>query len=239
MGWLGGVPLGALYALIFTASLVEGVLPLMPGDVAAALLAFLAARAGGDLTPTIIAVTAGSVLGALIMWWLGRRYGADYLAKLLHRLGLTKAEHQVEQAEHRVEAAYRQYGWVALFVSRFLPGLRAVVPAAADALRIPLWEVTIIFSLASGIWYGGISWIAFRVGRDWESVRDAVVRVGRDVGLGAVIAALVLVLVGWRLVKQRRAAIVAAKELSDLMPRTSEASGAAGSPPEPPSKLQP
>jgi membrane protein DedA with SNARE-associated domain len=217
MGWLGDVPLAALYALIFAASLVEGVLPLMPGDVAAALLAFFAARAGGHLTPTIIAVTAGSVIGALIMWWLGGRYGASYLAKLLHKLGLTKAEHQVEEAEHRVEAAYRQYGWVALFVSRFLPGLRAVVPAAAGALRIPFWEVTIIFTLASGIWYGGISWIAFHVGRDWESVRDAVVRVGRNVGLWAIIAALVLVMVGWRLVKRRRAAVAASKELSGLV----------------------
>lgn len=211
MGWLGDVSLGALYFLIFAASFVEGVLPLMPGDVAAALLAFFAARAGGDLTPTIIAVTGGSVVGALVMWWLGGRYGASYLAKLLHKLGLTKAESQVEAAEHRVEAAYRQYGWVALFVSRFLPGLRAVVPAAAGALRIPFWEVTIIFTLASGIWYGGISWIAFHVGRDWESVRDAVVRVGRDVGMGAIVAALVLLLVGWRLVKRRRAAVAAAK----------------------------
>jgi membrane protein DedA with SNARE-associated domain len=216
MGWLGHVPVAALYALIFMASLVEGVLPLMPGDVAAALLAFLAARAGGDLFPTIVAVTAGSVVGALIMWGLGRRYGADYLAKVLHRIGLTRAEHQVEQAEHRVEAAYRQYGWVALFVSRFLPGLRAVVPAAAGALRIPFWEVTIIFTLASGIWYGGISWIAFHVGRDWHSVREAVVRVGRDVGLGAIVAGLVLALVGWRLIQRRRAAVKASRDLSDL-----------------------
>lgn len=209
MSWLGGVPLGALYVLIFTASLVEGVVPLMPGDVAAALLAFFAARAGGALTPTIIAVTAGSVVGALIMWWLGKRYGSDFLARQLHRMGLTKAEHQVEVAEHKVEAAYRQYGWVALFVSRFLPGLRAVVPAAAGALRIPFWEVTVIFTLASTIWYGGISWIAFRVGRDWTTVKETVLTVGRDVGLGAIVAALVLVIVGWRLWKRRKASVKA------------------------------
>lgn len=221
MGWLGGVPLGALYALIFTASLIEGVLPLMPGDVAAALLAFFAARAGGALTPTIIAVTAGSVVGALIMWWLGKRYGADFLARQLHRMGLTKAEHQVEVAEHKVEAAYRRYGWVALFVSRFLPGLRAVVPAAAGALKIPFWEVTVIFTLASTIWYGGISWIAFRVGRDWTTVKETVITVGRDVGLGAIIATLVLVVVGWRLWKRRKAAVkaeLAASKGSDAKP---------------------
>lgn len=206
-GWLGGVPLGALYALIFGASLVEGILPLMPGDVAAAFLAFMAARAGGSLTPTIIAVAAGSVIGALVVWWAGRRYGADWLARRLRRLGLTKAEHQVEEAEQRVEAAYRRYGWVALFVSRFVPGLRAVVPAAAGALRVPFWEVTAIFALASVLWYGTIAWIAFHVGRDWASVKEAIAGVARDVGLGSIIAALVLLLIGWRLVKRRRAAV--------------------------------
>lgn len=209
LGWLGGVPLGALYALIFLASFIEGVLPLMPGDVAAALLAFFAARAGGLLTPTIIAVAAGSIAGALVMWWVGKRYGATWLTKQLHRFGLTKVEHQVEEAEHKVEAAYRQYGWVALFVSRFLPGLRAVVPVAAGALRIPFWEVTVIFTVASTLWYGTIAWIAFHVGNNWETVRETVVRVGRDVGIGAFAAGAVLAVIGWRLIKRRRAAVKA------------------------------
>ena len=59
-------------------------------------------------------------------------------------------------------------------MSRFLPVVRSVVPAVAGAMRIPFWEVAIIFTVASTIWYGGISWIAFRVGKDWETVRGAV-----------------------------------------------------------------
>lgn len=210
LGWLQGVPLGALYALIFAASLVEGILPIMPGDVAAAGLAFLAARAGGLLAPTIVAVVAGSVLGAVGMWWIGLRFGAEWIAERLGRLGLTKVEAQVEQAEQRVEDAYRRYGWIALFVSRFVPGVRAVAPAAAGALRIPLWETVLIFSLASTIWYGGIAWIAFRVGADWAAVRSTVEVVLRDVGIGAIGVFVVLTLVAWRWWRRRRAAAAAA-----------------------------
>lgn len=206
-GWLGGVPVGALYALIFSASFLEGLLPIVPGDVAAALLAFYAARAGGNLAPTIAAVTTGSVLGALIMWWLGRHYGAEWLGHQMRRLHLVKSEAAVGAAGERVEAAYRQYGWVALFVSRFLPGVRSVVPAIAGALKIPLWEVAAIFTIASSLWYGGISYIAFHVGRDWSTVRETTMRVLRDVGIGAVAVALVLVAIGWRLWKRRRAAV--------------------------------
>lgn len=206
LGWLAGVPLLALYALIFGASFVEGILPLMPGDFAAALLAFFMARAGGSLFPTIVAVTVGSILGAIVMWWVGRRFGAEWLAAQLGRFGLVKTEARVEAAEQRVEDAYRQYGWIALFVSRFVPGVRTVVPAAAGAIGLPLWEVTIIFSLASLIWYGGISWIAFHLGRDWASVRAALEIVARDVGIGAIVAAVVVVVLVWRLRQRRRRA---------------------------------
>lgn len=210
LGWLSDASLASLYSLIFLASLIEGVLPLMPGDVAAALLAFYAARSGGQLAPTIIAVTAGSVIGALLMWWIGRRFGAEWVAKKVGKLKFSGGEEKLEAAEHRVEDAYKQYGWVALFVSRFLPGIRAVVPAAAGALRIPFWEVTLIFTVASGIWYGAISWIAFRVGEDWALVREQLERLARDVGLGAIAAALVLVFFGWRLWKKRKVAREAA-----------------------------
>lgn len=206
MNWLSGEPLGALYLFIFLAALIEGVLPVMPGDVAAALLAFLAARAGGDLVPTIALVTSGSILGAITMWWIGRRFGAEWLARVFHRMGWMKTESRIAAAEHRVAEMYGRYGWVALFVSRFLPGVRSVVPAVAGAMKVPLWEVTAIFTVASTIWYGMITWIAFNVGRDWESVQRAVARFARDVGLGAVAIALVVTLIAWRLWRRKRAA---------------------------------
>lgn len=201
--WLGGVPLLALYAFIFFAALIEGIIPLMPGDIAAALLAFFAARSGGELTITVALVSAGSVLGAIVMWGIGRRFGADWLARVFHRLGWAGAEHRTEAAERRVLDAYRQYGWVALFVSRFLPVVRSVVPAVAGAMKLPFWEVAIIFTVASTIWYGGISWIAFRVGKDWETVQGAVASFAKDVGLGAIALAGLLVLLFWRARRKR------------------------------------
>ena len=204
--WLAGVPLVALYALLFGASFIEGVIPLFPGDLATAMLAFFAARAGGALVPTITVVTSGSIGGAIVMWWVGRRFGAEWLAHQMGRFGFAKTEHRVEVAEQRVEDAYREYGWVALFVSRFVPGVRAVVPAAAGAIGLPLWEVTAIFTVASLLWYGGISWIAFHVGRDWPSVRQTLEEVARDVGIGAIAAAVILLLLVWRLWRRRRQA---------------------------------
>ncbi len=199
LAWLAGVPLAALYGFLFIATFVEGLIPPTPGDVAAAFLAFLVARDGGSLTLTVASVTAGSIGGSFVMWGIGRHFGAAWLTERFHRLGWRKTEQRAEDAERRVESAYRRYGWVALFVSRFVPGVRGVVPAVAGALRLPFWEVFLIFTAASTIWYGVIGWIAFRVGTDWEAVRAAIAAFGQDAGLAALAAALVLVLVLLRL----------------------------------------
>jgi len=205
LAWVSGIPLGVVYLLIFLTAVAEGLIPLIPGDIVAALLAFIAARSGGTLVLTATLVTVGSVSGALMMWWLGRRYGAAWLAARVDRFGFHRTGSGMEQAEAKVEAAYRRFGWTALFASRLVPGVRAVAPAAAGALRIPFWEVALLFTAASAIWYGLIVWVAFRVGADWATVRARLELVLRDVGG---VAALVILLLGvafWQWRRRRRA----------------------------------
>jgi membrane protein DedA with SNARE-associated domain len=80
-----------------------------------------------------------------------------------------------------------------------------MAPAAAGALRVPLTRTLAVFMVASFLWYGAITWLAFTVGNDWPAVREATGRLSREVGGWAIIVALVLILVGWRLWKRRRA----------------------------------
>lgn len=203
-GFLDGLPPVVLYVLIFVASFLEGLLPIVPGDLATAFFAFLAARSGGHLPPTLIAVVIGSVSGALTLWWLGIRFGPTRVTHTIEEIGFHKTGEGMEVAEGRVEEAYRRYGWIALFVARLVPGVRAVVPAAAGVLRLPFWEVTAIFTVVSFLWYGTITWLAFRMGSDWAVVQATITRVLRDMGLGASVLALVLVIVGVVIWRRRR-----------------------------------
>lgn len=202
--YFDGIPPAVLYVLIFAASYLEGLLPIVPGDLATAFFAFLAARAGGHFPPTMVAVVIGSVTGALTLWYLGLRLGADWLARTTDRLGFHRTGEGMEAAEGKVEDAYRKYGWIALLVARMVPGVRAVVPAAAGVLRVPFWEVAAIFTAVSIVWYGTITWLSFRMGSDWAVVQATVTRVLREMGTGASIAALVLVVVGVALWRRRR-----------------------------------
>ncbi len=204
LGYFDGISPVVLYALIFVASYLEGLLPIVPGDLATAFFAFLAAQAGGHFPPTMVAVVVGSVLGALTLWYLGLRLGADWLARTTDRMGFHKTGEGMESAEGKVEDAYRKYGWIALLVARMVPGVRAVVPAAAGVLRIPFWEVAAILTAVSIVWYGTITWLAFRMGTDWAVVQAAVTRVLREIGLGASGVALILIGVGVVIWRRRR-----------------------------------
>ncbi len=200
--WVDGTPLATLYFLLGIIAFVEGVFPPMPADVVVAFVSFLAARRGADFFLTALSIVLGSVGGSMAVYAIARRFGSDWFHARLRKAG-------VENLEQRLELMYSRYGMTALFVSRFVPGLRALAPPMSGATRIPPVRTAIVFFLASGLWYGAIAWIAFRVGDDWESLQRSIGDLSRGAGLSAVIAALVLVLVALIVIRRRRHAALA------------------------------
>ena len=70
----------------------------------------------------------------------------------------------------RIERFYARWGTPAIFFARFLPGLRAVVPAFAGISRHGFWRTAVPVAVASGIWYGGLLWAGVVAGRNLEAV---------------------------------------------------------------------
>ncbi|HVB30247.1 MAG TPA: DedA family protein [Gemmatimonadaceae bacterium] len=182
LDWLGALPLGALYVCLAGIAAAENVFPPLPADSVVAFGSFLAARGHGSALAAVAAVWIGNVAGAMGMYALGRRYGAERLERRL--LG-----NKAEQMERRLTDYYGRFGLAAIFFGRFVPGLRALVPPFAGALRVPAFTAALLIGVASAIWYGTVSYVGFTLGADWP----AVVRVlSRDGGLIAAVAAAVI-----------------------------------------------
>jgi membrane protein DedA with SNARE-associated domain len=207
--WIDSLPLGALYALLGITAFIEGIFPPVPADLVVALGSFLAARRGANLAITATCIVVGSVGGAMVVYAVARKFGAAWLHMRLKKAG-------IDNLEKRLEVMYSRYGMTALFVSRFLPGLRAVCPPMAGATRVPPIRTTVVFLLASGIWYGAIAAIAFRVGDDWDAMQKSVKHFARQVGLVAFFAAALLavavLIVVRRRARERLADALAVKE---------------------------
>jgi membrane protein DedA with SNARE-associated domain len=195
LDWLSGLPPAALYAALAAVSAAENVFPPLPADTVVAFGAFLAARGQATLFGAFLSTWLGNVAGALLVYALGRRYGAQYAHDWMRRFG-------AGASEARLEAMYARRGILALFLSRFIPGLRALVPPFAGALRVPPVRATLAIAVASAIWYGIVTVIAYRVGSDWGALQARL----RGAGLTAalVAAGVATVAAGWWYLARRR-----------------------------------
>lgn len=195
LDWLTGLPPGALYAALAVVAAAENVFPPLPADTVVAFGAFLAARGQATLVGAFLATWLGNVAGALLVYALGRRYGAQYAHDWMMRFG-------GGASESRLKAMYERRGILALFLSRFIPGVRALVPPFAGALRVSPVPAAAAIAVASAIWYGIVTIIAYRVGSDWEALQSRLRGAGATAAIVA--AALVIIALGWYLLRRRR-----------------------------------
>jgi membrane protein DedA with SNARE-associated domain len=194
--WLGDLPLGSLYIAIAALSAFENFFPPFPSDAVIAFGSFLADRAHGSPFTVFLLGWAGNVAGAGITYTLGRKFGAKVFLRRIEKFA-------GPDAEDRIKKLHKKHGLVGLFVSRFLPGVRAIVPPFAGAMRLPAFRVMLSIGSASAVWFALITFLAFRAGDNWDLVEKYLVRSGKVAG--AIAIGLVLVALIFWLWRRRRA----------------------------------
>lgn len=139
---------------------------------------------------------AANVGSGAAVYGLARRHGAVVSRGFLGRHIFTPntVAHIAEQ--------YRRHGAYGIFFSRLLPVWRGVVMPFAGIARVPAWRALIPLALASGVYYGALTYLVSKLGTNV----DDVVRVVRRVNtvLAVVAGVLILVIVLW-IIRRRRA----------------------------------
>lgn len=175
---LSQMPLPMLYTAMGGIAALENVFPPFPSDVVVAFGAFLASRGAASAISTFLICWVSNVLGAGLTYYIGRRYGTGTFMRRLEKYGGAGAE-------AKLMSLYARYGFAALFISRFLPGVRAVVPPFAGAMKLPPVRTFLAIAAASGVWFMFITWLAFQAGENWEVLYGYIVTSGKVAALGA------------------------------------------------------
>jgi len=187
----------AIYGVLALLSAVENIIPPVPSDAAVALGAFLSQR--GVTTPlgVFLVTWTANLAGAAGVYFGVRRYGRRLFAS---RLGPRLL---VPRSLAIIEREYLRFGVVGIFLSRFLPGIRAVVPPFAGLVGLGAVRTLVPMGLASALWYGGIIMLGALIGSEWNRINDLIAGLNRTLALIAVGA-----VVGWlvwrRLTRGRR-----------------------------------
>ncbi len=196
LAWLTSLPPLALYLALALTAALENVFPPLPADTVVAFGSFLAARGDATIGAAFIATWFGNVGGAMAVYAAARRWGSSHARSRLRRFAGA-------DAEARLDALYRRWGIAAIFLSRFLPGVRAVVPPFAGALKLPVVRVALTIGVASGLWFGLVTMAAYQVGANWETLQQRISALTRGAGLVAALVLATIVLV-WLLTRRWR-----------------------------------
>lgn len=192
LNWVEDVPAAVVYVLLGVGAALENVLPAIPADTFVALGGFLSAVGELDARWIFVSTWSLNVGSALAMYRLGYTHGKPFFEAGWGRRVLRP--HQME----RMASFYERFGIVAIFLTRFLPGLRSIVPVFAGVSRQPLILVAIPIALASAIWYGVLIWLGALAGQNLDVLRALLGRVNSVLLVVAVAVAVPSALWWWR-----------------------------------------
>lgn len=167
---LEGLPPALVYIVLGLGAAIENVLPPLPADTFVLFGGFVAARGLARVEWVFLATWLGNVASALAVYLVGYRHGLTFF-----QAGAGKRFLSGEQLS-RVERFYARRGIAALFFTRFLPGLRAVVPVFAGVSKLRARVVAPPLLVASAIWYGALTYLGATAGDNIEQIQDSVGR---------------------------------------------------------------
>ena len=148
--------------------LVENVFPPIPSEVILTFSGFVTTFSPMTRTGVIIAATAGSVVGAMILYSVGLAVDVEKLERLIEKRGrwlrVTKKDLR------RAERWFEKYGPWTVFFCRLVPLLRSLISVPAGMAHMNFLQFLVLTTLGSFIWNAILVTIGFAVGENWESI---------------------------------------------------------------------
>ncbi|APX89076.1 alkaline phosphatase [Brevirhabdus pacifica] len=182
--WIVGYMGSAGYFGLFALMLGENVFPPIPSELVMPLGGFLAAQGTLNIIFVVLAGTAGSVLGALIWYYVGKLIGEERLRNFAKRHGrwLTLSPREVDASI----SWFDKHGWKAVLIGRMIPGVRTLISVPAGIADMPLTPFLIYTSLGSLFWTAFLAAAGYLLESQYDKVASWVNPVSTAILVGAI-----------------------------------------------------
>jgi membrane protein DedA with SNARE-associated domain len=184
--WITGFVVRSGYAGVLLLMLAENVVPPIPSELIMPLAGFTAARGHLSLPLVVLAGTAGSLLGAVFWYYVGKRFGLERLKHLAARHGrwVTLSPDDVDRADHW----FGRRGARAVFFGRLIPTVRTLISVPAGIAAMPLPQFLAWSVLGTSLWTSLLAGAGYLLQSQYNRVADY---------LNPVSTLVVVLIVGW------------------------------------------
>lgn len=150
----------------------ENIFPPIPSEVILPLAGFNVWQGNFTFPMTVLAATVGSVVGALVLYGIGRWLGEERLRGLVRRHGgkLFVKESDVDKAH----AWFAKYGGIAVLLCRLLPIVRSLISIPAGIEAMQLGKFTLYTAIGSALWNAALIGAGWALGTQWDKVEIVV-----------------------------------------------------------------
>ena len=121
-----------------------------------------------NLFLVILAGTVGSILGALLNYWIASRFGRDFLLKYSKYFFIDKEKFD------KFEVFFNTHGEITTFVGRLIPVIRQYISFPAGLVRMDLKKFIFYTGLGAAIWCTILAYVGYFVGNNIDIIKENV-----------------------------------------------------------------
>ena len=144
--------------------LLETVFPPIPSEIVLPLAGYEVERGGLSFVGVVLVATLGSLVGAYVLYALGRWGGRGVVLRFGRVLRV--GERELDRADRWFE----RWGDRVVLGGRVVPLARSVVSIPAGTMRMPLLRFTVLTTIGSLVWNLVLVGAGYQLGARWEEV---------------------------------------------------------------------
>ena len=168
--WIMGFISSAGYSGILLLMFIENVFPPIPSELIMPLAGFMVAEGKLGFLVTTLAGMTGSVLGALPLYYAGKKLGEERVKRFADRNGrwLTVSRQDIERASRW----FHKHGGMAVLLCRLIPGVRSLISVPAGIAGMNFLQFLVYTSIGTGIWAGLLAYLGYMLGSNFTKVAE-------------------------------------------------------------------
>lgn len=168
---------------------IENIFPPIPSEVILTFGGFLTTYTEMKVWGVVIAATIGAVLGALVLYGVGRFFPPERIEGWLDgRLG--QILHFKREDVERSAKWFTNKGKITVFVCRFVPIVRSLISIPAGMTKMPMGIFLLYTTAGTFLWNTVLVHLGVFAGESWERIADYV-----DVYAHATLIVLIIVFI--------------------------------------------
>ncbi|MDY0410086.1 DedA family protein [Virgibacillus soli] len=147
---------------------IENIFPPIPSEVILTFGGFMTTTSQLSMIGVVISATAGSVMGAIVLYIIGLQLDVTRMEKIVNKYGhilrITKND------IHKADNWFDKYGSWTVFFCRFVPVIRSLISIPAGMSRMNLGLFLPLTTLGTVIWNIVLVYLGASVGASWEVI---------------------------------------------------------------------